>query len=112
MKKLKKEDRHAEYFEAILQLRPLNDELIKFALDQIEADGDVTIAKTVEKKYGVDLYLSSNTFTKKLGYKLKKRFRNGTLTVSRLHYSTDHMSSKHIFRLTILFRLDEKRDEE
>ena len=108
---MKKIDRHPEYFEAILQLRPADEKLLGFVLNQIEATKDVTIAKTVEHKNGVDLYLSSNIFTKSLGYKLNKRFK-GKLTVSRMHYSTDHMTSKHIYRLTILFRLDKEKNEE
>lgn len=100
-----KKEKHDQYYEAILQLRPASDQILGYVLDLIEAHPQVTIAKTVGYKNGLDLYLSSNIFAKFIGQKLKKRFK-GKLTISRTLFSMDRMSSKNIYRLTILFRAE------
>ena len=103
---MKPVQKHAQYYEAILQLRPLNGSLVDFILEELKKRPDIFISKKVEYKNGIDLYLSSNAFAKKLGQKLKKKF-NGELKISRALYSTNRMTSKLLYRLTILFRLKE-----
>ncbi len=93
-----------QYFEAILQLRPARQDVIDFILHAIEANKKVWISKTVDHKTGIDLYLSSNIFAKYIGQKLKKRFK-GTLHYSSTVHTTDKMTSKQLFRVTVLYRL-------
>lgn len=102
-----KKELHDQYFEAILQLRPADDAILGFVLDTIEANPRVHIAKTVPHKNGLDLYLSSNAFTKNIGYQLKRRFK-GTLTLSRTLHTQDRMTSKNLYRVTVLFRAQPK----
>ena len=92
-----------QYYEAILQLRPKNKELLDYVRNQI-LKNNISIAKEINKKYGVDLYLSSRKFTTALARKLKKNFK-GTVKVSRSLYTRDRQTSKEVYRITILFRL-------
>ncbi len=93
-----------QYYEAILQLRPKNKEVLDYVLRQLEKRKNIFISKKVELKKGVDLYISDKRFTRALGKKLKKSFR-GELKLSRKLYGYDRQKSKKIYRLTVLFRL-------
>ncbi len=93
-----------QYFEAILQLRPERPDVIEFILQAIAANKKVWISKTVGHKTGIDIYLSSNIFAKYIGQKLKKRFK-GTLKYSSTVHTTDKMTSKQLYRVTVLYRL-------
>ena len=93
------------YYEAILQLRPKKQNLITFVNNQIK-NRNINVAKEINKKYGIDLYLSSRKFTLQLGKLLKKKF-NGELKISKTLYSRNRITSKLIYRLTVLFRLKE-----
>ncbi|MBI5391866.1 hypothetical protein HZB00_02580 [Candidatus Woesearchaeota archaeon] len=100
-----KAEQHSEYYEAILQIRPAKKEFLLFIEEELGRRTDVKIAKEVPLKTGIDLYLSSRQFAWALGQKLKKRFR-GTLTVSRTLHTIHRMTSKELYRSTILFRAD------
>ncbi len=63
------------------------------------------IAKEEKHKTGMDYYISSNRFLLQLGKKLKKSFK-GEFKVSRRIYTQDRMSSKNVYRVTVLFRLE------
>ena len=97
------------YYEAILQIRPKNQELIKFVNKYIDKN-NVGVAKEIESKHGVDFYLDSRKSTTKLGRILKKTFK-GDLKVSKTLYSRDRMTSKLIYRITVLFRLKNAKEE-
>jgi NMD protein affecting ribosome stability and mRNA decay len=94
------------YYEAILQLRPYNDELMKFVLGQIEERKNVHIAKQVKLKTGVDIYISDQRFTQALGKKLKKRFKGKVIKSKKIH-TVNRLTSKKVYRVTVCFRLDE-----
>ena len=91
------------YYEAILQLRPLDKKLIDFALQQIEKS-DCEIAKQEELKTGINLYLSSKKFAAILSKRLKKKF-DGTIKVTRTLHTRDRQTSKNVYRITVCFRL-------
>ena len=65
--------RYPSYYEAIIQLRPFDEEVLNFINKQISERKDVFISKIEKLKTGVDLYLSSQRFAIALGKKLKKR---------------------------------------
>jgi len=96
---------HPEYFEGTLQLRNPNEEVINFVRNQFKNNEKVWIAKQEKVKTGIDLYISSNKFLLSLGKKLKKSFK-GELKTSRKQHSRNKMTSKTIYRVTVLFRLD------
>ncbi len=104
MRSLRQSNR--QYFEAIIQLRPKDNELLSFVHKQIAKGKNVYISNELHKKYGSDLYISSRKFAMLLGKKLKKAFK-GKLITSRTLYSRDRQTSKGIYRVTICFRLEE-----
>ena len=96
------------YFEAIIQLRPKNKDLLDFVVKQINKKQDVYISQEYHKKYGTDLYITSRKFATLLGKRLKKSFK-GELITSRTLWSRDRQSGKGIYRVTICFRLEEPK---
>src|SRR3989344_799507 len=94
-------------FEAKLQLRPNNKEVLDFVYAQIENRNDCLIAKEEKLKTGIDLYLTSQKFTQILGRRLKKKF-GGIMILSRSLYGVNRMTSKKVYRVTVLFRLEKK----
>ena len=91
------------YYEAILQLRPLDKKVLDYVYSQI-IKNNVAIAKEVELKEGFDLYISSSKFAIMLGKKLKKRFP-GTVKTSRTLFTQNKLTSKRVYRVTVCFRL-------
>ena len=108
MHKQSHSDKHKDYFQAIMQLRPNDEKLLNFVLAQIEERKNVNIAKKVVLKTGIDLYISDQKFARSLGKKLKKSFK-GKLILSRQLHTRDRMSSKDIYRVTVCFRLNEDK---
>ncbi|MFH1637942.1 MAG: NMD3-related protein [Candidatus Woesearchaeota archaeon] len=93
-----------QYFEAVLQLRPYDEEVLKAVEKMVAEREGVFISKVVKQKTGLDLYLSSQKFAQIIGKKLKKRF-NGELKLSRTLFTRNRLTSKDIYRVTVLFRL-------
>ena len=92
------------YFQSILQLRPVNEEVLKFVEKQLK-DNNIKIGKEVKRKEGLDLYLSNQRFTISLVKKLKRRFK-GEMKISRSIFTKSRMTSKDVYRVTVLFKLD------
>tara|TARA_Y100000310_G_C20633216_1_gene789752 strand:- start:601 stop:945 length:345 start_codon:yes stop_codon:yes gene_type:complete len=99
---------NSNYFEAIIQIRPENDEVINFILKRVEKREGVFISKIDPKKEGVDFYISSQRFATALGKKLKTAFKKGTLKITRSLFSKSRSTGKNIYRVTVLFRVEEK----
>ncbi len=97
-------DKNPSYFEGILQLRNPNEECINFIRNYFKNNSRAWIAREEFIKTGVDLYISSNKVLLALGKKLKKSF-NGELTISRRIHTQNKMTSKDVYRITVLFRL-------
>lgn len=93
------------YFQAILQLRPKDKEILEWVYKQL-IKNDVKIGKEVERKEGMDLYLSSKKFTLALGKKLKKTFK-GTTKVTKTLFTQSRITSKKVYRITVCFRLNQ-----
>jgi len=104
---------HKDYFEGILQLRNVCDELLDYVHHLIETSKEeVWVSKEKKVKGGIDLYVSSNKFLRRSAEKLKSRFF-GQIKTSKNLFSRDRQSSKDIWRITVLFRLAPfKRNEE
>ncbi len=91
------------YYQGILQLRNVNDEILAFVRNQVKKRGDVAITKTARVGDGMDLYITSQKFIRILGKKLKESF-GGELKVSeKLH--TRNRQGKDLYRVNVLFRL-------
>lgn len=96
-----------QYFEGILQLRPENKEVLDFVKNQLQ-NSKTKISKEVREKYGIDIYLTSQRFTVTLGRRLKRRFKEGEIKISRSLHTKDKLTSKNVYRVTVLFRLEDK----
>ncbi len=95
-----------QYFEAKLQLRPFNKKVYEFIKSEIDKRDKVFIAKEVKLKEGIDIYISSQKYTRSLGAKLRKVF-GGEVKITRSLFSINRMTSKKVYRVTVLFRLKE-----
>ncbi len=93
-------------YQAILQLRPYNKEVLDYVKNQIKKRKNVFISEENVVKTGVDLKLSDQRFTRALGKKLKKVF-NGEVKESRKLFSYNRVTSKNVYRVTVCFRLKE-----
>jgi NMD protein affecting ribosome stability and mRNA decay len=99
------------YYEAKVQVRPLDDGVISYIYDQVEKSKDCSIVKAlrIQKGSGVDIYLTSWRFAVNLSRRLKKVF-NGQIIITRSLYGRNRNTSKTVYRVTVLFRLIRKED--
>jgi len=96
-------EKNPNYFEAVLQLRNPNDEMFRFIDNQLKGRKDVFVAKEEELKTGVDIYISSWRFAIALGRKLKRSYK-GEIKISRRLHTRNKITSKDVYRVTVLFR--------
>lgn len=101
--KLKMKLPRSDYYQGILQLRNINDEILTFVGNQIKKRDAVAITKTVKSPNGVDLYLTSQKFIRTLGKKLKDSFGGELKVSSKLH--TRNKQGKDLYRVNVLFKL-------
>lgn len=94
------EGKNFSYFEAILQLRNISSAVLDFVYAEIDR-GKIHIAKEVESKNGLDIYLADDNFTRALGRKLQEQFGGENKITSTLYSQKD---GKDIYRITVLFR--------
>ena len=100
-------EKHKDYFEGKLQLRPADKEVVAYVINQFKKSKTCWIPKTKELKTGVDIYSSSWRFVLAVGKKLKRVF-GGTVVTSRELFSVHKMTSKKLYRVTVCYRLPEK----
>jgi NMD protein affecting ribosome stability and mRNA decay len=93
-----------KYYQGILQLRNCTEEALDFVRNMIKKEKDVKVAKEAKTEEGVDIYLTSNKFLKKVGKSLKARFPGLLKSTSKLH-TEDKQTGKKVYRGTILFRM-------
>ena len=96
--------KHAKYYEAKIQLRPEKQEVLDFILSEVERRDDIFISKIEKLKTGLDIFISSQSFARSLGKKLKNKFK-GEVTITRTIFGMKRDTGKIIYRGTILFRL-------
>ncbi|MBI2102013.1 hypothetical protein HYT53_05380 [Candidatus Woesearchaeota archaeon] len=90
------------YYQGILQLRDINEEIIGFVQNQVEKRGEVAITKAVKLSNGVDLYITSQKFIRILGKKLRESFGGELKISSKLH--TRNKQGKDLYRINALYR--------
>lgn len=101
--------KHVNYFESILQLRnPYGDvdDLIHYVLEKVrdKSQEAVFISKRMKVTNGFDLYLSSNSFAVEVGRELYRAF-GGELKISKKTFSQHKLTSRVLYRITVLFRM-------
>ncbi|MBW2994789.1 hypothetical protein KY312_00405 [Candidatus Woesearchaeota archaeon] len=94
-------DKQAGYFQGILQLRNVDDSIVQYVLNQFEKN-KISIGKIEEVKNGLDIYSSSNKFSRKLAHKLQNEF-GGEIKESPKLYSKSKLTSRNIYRLNVLY---------
>ena len=92
----------SNYFQGILQLRNVNEEIYRFVHNQIKKRGDVAVTKTVNYENGKDLYITSQKFITILGKKLKESFGGELKISSKLH--TRSKTGRDLYRVNVLYR--------
>ena len=97
------EEHISEYFEGILQIRHGNDELLDWIYNQIKTDKKAKVTKAKKVTNGVDLYITDQHYLQSLGKKIKER-QIGILKVSTRLHTKDKVTSKHVYRITVLFK--------
>ncbi|MCH8328995.1 MAG: hypothetical protein IIB81_01220 [Nanoarchaeota archaeon] len=95
---------HKDYFEGILQLRNIDNEVVEFAVKEIEKNENAYIAKVKKVTNGVDIYVSPQKLLRSLGNKLQNRF-GGQLTVSTKLHTRSKETSRDLYRVNMLFRI-------
>jgi nonsense-mediated mRNA decay protein 3 len=102
--------KRSEYYEAIVQLRNPNQEIVNCIRNAVARRDDVFIAKEVPLKTGIDFFISSQKFAHQIGKILKKSFK-GELVESRKLFAQDRQTSRVLYRRTVLFRVEEPKEE-
>jgi NMD protein affecting ribosome stability and mRNA decay len=92
-----------DYFEGVLQLRNVTDEVADWVHDEIVREGKAKIAKAKEVAGGLDVYLSDQHYMQALGRKIQARFGGILKITSRLH-TRDSLTSRDVHRVTVLFK--------
>lgn len=97
-------ERPKDYFEGVLQIRGGSPELLTWIHNRIKTDGRARIAKEKKVTNGVDVYISDQHYLQNLGLQLKRKF-TGILKVSKRLHTVDKMTSKLLYRVTVLFKV-------
>jgi len=93
-----------DYYEGILQLRNISNEVIEFALREIKKSDNAHIANIKKVKNGMDIYIAPQKSLRSLGNNLQNRF-GGQLIVSRKLHTRSRLTSKDLYRVNMLFRI-------
>ncbi|MBT3450480.1 hypothetical protein HN652_00940 [archaeon] len=94
------EGKHPNYYEAKLQLRNPNQEIVNYVEKEL-SKVNMPVTKVEEVKNGFDYYIADNQFSNGLGKRLQSRFGGLLIVTSSLFSRKD---GKEIYRTTILFR--------
>ena len=100
--------RHDGYYEAVIQIRPKDKEILSYVRKQISKKKGVQISKEEFHKHGIDVYVTDQKFARNLGQKLKKAFK-GELKITKSIHTKDRQTSKEVYRGTILFRREDQK---
>lgn len=92
--------KHSEYYEAILQLRNVSDEVTNFVDGEIDKK-NIFLAKVKKVTNGYDYYLGNGNLTRNLGKNLQEKY-GGEFTVTATLFT--RKEGKPVYRLTVLFR--------
>lgn len=98
---------NTKYYEAVIQIRPRDKEILNYVRNQVRKKKNVYISKEEFRKYGIDVYVTDQKFARNLGQKLKRVFE-GELKITRTIHTRDRQTSKEVYRGTVLFRRKEE----
>ena len=103
---IRQQPKHRNYFEAILQLRNPDNDIIGFVNRAFEGQdpGYVFISKRKKVTNGMDYYISSKEFAVSLGRFLYKE-HGGELKITKKLFTQHRQTSKLLYRITVLYRM-------
>ena len=108
MKPAPKQQKHAKYYEAILQLREPDPDVIQSVEDAVKSaaadNREIFISKRAKVTNGWDFYLSLKGFAVDLGRALFGKF-GGELKITKKLFSQHRQTSRLLYRITVLFRM-------
>jgi nonsense-mediated mRNA decay protein 3 len=93
------------YFEGILQLRDVDNDVVDYALEKLKQSEKrgIFLSKKKKVKNGFDLYITKKSYLHELAQELLKKF-GGEKKASRKLFSRDKQKSRDIYRINVLFR--------
>ena len=93
------------YFEGILQLRNVSDEVVEYAVAEAKKQNQrgIFITKQLKVRNGFDIYLTKRGYIHELGRELLNKF-GGETKASKKLFSRDKLRSRDIYRVNVLFR--------
>ena len=93
------------YFEGILQLRDVDDEVVDYAVDEARKQNQkgIFITKKLKVRNGFDIYLTKRGYIHELARELLNKF-GGETKLSKKLFSRDKQRSRDIYRINVLFR--------
>lgn len=96
--------KNSQYFEGVLQVRNVDEELLAFLDGEFEKAEKENIFVTAYKKHrnGYDYYLTSKKFIVKMVHALQQKF-GGIVKVSEKLFTRDNQKSKNVYRVNALF---------
>lgn len=94
--------KQGDYFEGVLQLRNLNDNILKYVDTYIEKY-NVYISKRNETTGGINLRFSDKKKIQNLGHLLKKNY-GGVLKISPKLHTRDKQTSKEVYRVNVYYK--------
>jgi len=92
--------KHSEYYEAILQLREVTDEVTDFVDKEIKKK-NIFVAKIKKVTNGHDYYLGNGNLTRNLGKTLQEKYGGEYVVTATLFTRKE---GRPVYRLTVLFR--------
>ncbi len=92
--------RHYLYFEAVMQLRNVLDEVVEYVEGAL-SKAKMHPSRVEEVVNGIDYYLPESNFARALGKQLQEKFGGEMLITSSLH---TQKKGKELYRITILLR--------
>ena len=93
------------YFEGILQLRDVDEEVIDYAVEEAKKQNQrgIFITKKLKVRNGFDIYLTKRGYIHELARELLNKF-GGETKLSKKLFSRDKQRSRDIYRVNVLFR--------
>jgi len=93
------------YFEGILQLRDVDEEVVDYAVDGAMKQNQrgIFITKKLKVRNGFDIYLTKRGYIHELARELLNKF-GGETKASKKLFSRDKQRSRDIYRINVLFR--------
>ncbi len=96
--------KNSSYYEAIIQIRPKNEKMLRMIKDFLEKENRTIISKEEDRKFGYDLYLTDKRVLSRIISEVKKKFSIEVVISSTLYGRKD---GKEVYRTTALLRLKE-----